>query len=474
MSQNPEKYFPIPFLQRMQQRLGREFDAFLKSLQEAPPTSVRINPWKGANLFSDEEQVHWCKYGHYLPERPAFVWDPLYHAGCYYAQEASSMVFSNAIDFNRDLRILDLCAAPGGKSSLLLSFMGPGSILVSNELVGKRVNILYENLAKWGNTNSVVTCNRTSDFGRLGGLFDVVLVDAPCSGEGMFRKDEGAVTQWTEGLVTQCAAIQKTILADAYNALAPGGTLIYSTCTFEPQENEENIQWLYEQYTGTLAPAEILVKPDWNLWPVEIPVKANAAQMGYYCFPHRVKGEGLFVTALKKNASPLTSLPAGEGKRGSPRGKIKEASREQVNAIAPFCAFSKGYRVVDFDGAIQVVREEHLPFLDLISQNLYVRKLGTKCGILKGANLIPDHELAMSPLVAESIPGIGVDLTTALQYQQRNAIPVSSGTPAGWIMIRYKDTNIGWAKNVGSRLNNHYPAEWRIRKDMREFEAGER
>lgn len=468
------RQFPPLFLQRMQQRLGPEFDVFLASLSESPPTSVRVNPWKGSHLFSSEQKVPWCEYGRYLPERPAYVWDPLYHAGCYYAQEASSMVFGNAIDFSRDLRILDLCAAPGGKSSLLLSFMSPGSLLVSNELVGKRVNILYENLAKWGNTNSIVTCNRTTDIGRLGPIFDVVLVDAPCSGEGMFRKDEGAVAQWTEGLVAQCAIVQKSILADAYNALAPGGTLVYSTCTFEPQENEENIRWLYDQYGSTLSPAEIPLKPEWNLWPVQIPVKGAEVQMGYYCFPHRVKGEGLFVTALRKSGSHIAAPQGGEGRRGGVRGKIREASREQVRAIEPFCMLPTGYSTIDFDGAVQIVREEHLPFLDMISQNLYVRKLGTKAGMLKGANLIPDHELAMSPLVSDAAPAIEVDQTSALQYQQRNAIPVPSGTPMGWVMLRYKGANLGWAKNVGNRLNNHYPAEWRIRKDMREFEAMER
>jgi NOL1/NOP2/fmu family ribosome biogenesis protein/23S rRNA U2552 (ribose-2'-O)-methylase RlmE/FtsJ len=379
------------------------------------------------------------------------------------------MVFGNAIDFSRDLRILDLCAAPGGKSSLMASFMSENSILVSNELVGKRVNVLYENLAKWGTTNSVVTCNRTSDYGKFSGLFDVVLVDAPCSGEGMFRKDQGAIDQWNENLVNQCASIQKNILTDAYNALAPGGTLIYSTCTFEAQENEENIKWLYSQFEGNIAPAPISVKPEWNLYPAEILKKEGAVQMGYYCFPHRVKGEGLFVTAIRKIGRDYDPFSTASGKPAT-RGKIKEVLREQVSAIAPYWNKKAGYIPVDFENEVHLVKESHLPFLDLLSQNLYIRKLGTKCGQMKGPNLIPDQELALSQLVADSVPSIEVDITSALQYQQRNTIPVPPGSPTGWVLIRHKGTNLGWAKNLGNRMNNHYPAEWRIRKDLPDLE----
>jgi 16S rRNA C967 or C1407 C5-methylase (RsmB/RsmF family)/NOL1/NOP2/fmu family ribosome biogenesis protein len=460
---------PQPFLERMRARLGNEFEDFLASLEQQPPTSVRINPLKGPDLFTEDEKVPWCQYGRYLPQRPAYIWDPLYHAGCYYAQEASSMLFGNAIDFSKPLKVLDLCAAPGGKSSLILSFLNENSLLVSNELVGKRVNVLYENLVKWGNTNSVVTCNRTSDFAKLAGLFDVVLVDAPCSGEGMFRKDEGAVAQWSEGLVSQCSAIQKTILHDAFTALAEGGLLIYSTCTFEPPENEENIQWLYQQYGDMLSPAEIPVKPEWNLWPIEIPAPSGKPSVGYYAFFHRIKGEGLFVTALRKNTNAKTGSA-----RQNRSGKINALSKEKTKAVESFLKRAAGHILVEFGGKIHLVKESNLPLLEAVAQNLYVRKLGTKIGILKGSDLIPDHELAMSIHVADSVPSIEVDHATALQYQQRNAIPVPEGTPKGWILIRYKNINLGWAKNVGNRLNNHYPTEWRIRKDIREWQPEER
>lgn len=446
----------------MQARLGKEFTAFYEALHILPPSSVRLNPLKGTHLFPDAERVPWCTYGRYLPMRPAFVWDPVYHAGAYYSQEASSMLFGAAIDFSKDLRVLDLCAAPGGKSSLLLSFLSPGSLLVSNELVGKRVNVLYENLAKWGFTNSVVTCNRPSDFDALAGQFDVVLVDAPCSGEGMFRKDPGAVSQWTEGLVSQCALIQKNILADAFHALAPGGTLIYSTCTFEAQENEDNIRWLYSEYGNQLIPATVPLEPQWGIWPEEIQTAGGQVQMGYYCFPHRVKGEGLFLSVVRKAGDRPAGVRIG-GQR-----KIKPAAKNQSAAIKDYLnETGRSLTAVDKDGEIQLVNEAHLPFLELLSQNLYIRKLGTVAGLLKADTLIPGHELATSMLLSENIHAITLSLPDALHYLQRNTINVPPGTPVGWLLIKYNETVLGWAKNVGSRLNNHYPAEWRIRKELK-------
>jgi len=468
MSNIESNNLPKRFEAMMQERLGmHEYEAFAAALQQKPAVSIRVNPKKGPHLFENEETVPWCRYGHYLAVRPAFVWNPLYHAGAYYAQEASSMLFANAIDYSKDLKVLDLCAAPGGKSSLFLSFLSENSFLVSNELVGKRASILYENLVKWGCANNIITNNRVSDFASFKGYFDVVMIDAPCSGEGMFRKDREAVEQWSEGLVTQCAAIQKDILTHAVDLVAPGGLLIYSTCTFESAENEDNLQWIYKNYGHKLEPTTIPIQPEWGVETVDIKVDGNRTQKGYYCFPHRLKGEGQFVSVLR--------VTGRDSSRNQPKGlgrNMKHLNKNELAAIFPYVAANDDLAFLklgeDTVFAVPATLVNDIsPFID----RMRIKKTGTLIGKLIRQNMIPDHEMVMDNLASPTMPHVSLDLTQALDYMQRKNVALQPGTPKGWIVLTFQGTPLGLAKNLGDRINNHYPAEWRIRKEPKDIQA---
>ena len=250
---------PEPFIQSLQKLKGFDEDAFQAVHQSGGQiTSVRLNPDKILNIPSSIlklqlARVLWSSNGFYLKERPSFTLDPLFHAGAYYVQEASSMfleeVLKQSVDLSKPLRVLDLCAAPGGKSTLIQSVISKDSLLVSNEVIKTRVNILSENITKWGGANVIVTNNDPSDFKRLPGYFDVIVVDAPCSGSGLFRKDPNAINEWSENNVALCAQRQQRILADILPSLKEGGVLIYSTCSYSQVEDEDISNWLQKEYS---------------------------------------------------------------------------------------------------------------------------------------------------------------------------------------------------------------------------------
>lgn len=240
------KILPDDFVSYTQKVMGgSRFDRFMASFDELPSVSVRVK--RGCRLpigGVDDGRVPWCDEGVYLKHRPQFTLDPLFHAGCYYVQEASSMFLAEVLRQYVDGKVamLDLCAAPGGKSTLALQTLAEGSLLVSNEPVKTRANVLAENLSKWGNPNVIVTNAYPSDIARTGALFDIVLCDVPCSGEGMFRKDEGAIGEWSVQTVDRLWRLQREIVAEAWKTLRPGGLFVYSTCTFNLRENEENVR----------------------------------------------------------------------------------------------------------------------------------------------------------------------------------------------------------------------------------------
>src|SRR5688572_13773005 len=287
---------PKEFEDTLRGKLGESFDHFLNSLQQPSPVSIRHNPYKPFNL--EGEQIAWSKYGKYLRERPVFTLDPAIHAGAYYVQEASSMfleqAITQAVDLTKPLRVLDLCAAPGGKSTHLLSLLNQESLLISNEVIRSRASILSENIQKWGHQNVIITNNDPEDFSKLEGFFDVIVVDAPCSGEGLFRKDPDAMQEWSLANVDLCCKRQRRILADIWPALKTKGVLVYSTCTFNEQENEENLQWLQKQ--NDVEGVSLTIDKDWGIETVQV-----GKLKGYRCYPHKVKGEGFFLSAIRKN-----------------------------------------------------------------------------------------------------------------------------------------------------------------------------
>jgi 16S rRNA C967 or C1407 C5-methylase (RsmB/RsmF family) len=295
---------PEDFKRRMQNLLGRDaWSDFAEALQQPAPVSIRYNRHKNA-VPQDAGEVAWCAMGRYLPARPAFTRDPLLHAGAYYVQEASSMFLEQAAvlwPVQAGVRVLDLCAAPGGKSTHLADLMPAGSLLVSNEAIRSRTAALSENLAKWGNPNVAVTHNDPKDFASLPDFFDVMLVDAPCSGEGLFRKEPVAAAEWSEAHIKLCAERQRRIVSDAWDALKDEGLLLYSTCTYNSEENEHNVRWI-TQHLGA-AVVHVPLQAAWNI---------TVNEYGYRFFPHKTKGEGFFISLMRKK-HPSPTLPEREG-----------------------------------------------------------------------------------------------------------------------------------------------------------------
>ena len=305
---------PADFVAETRRIMGDErYNRFVGAFDEEAPTSIRVNPRiVGDGCFDGEKQVPWCSEGYYLNDRPQFTFDPLLHAGCYYVQEASSMFVTHVlrtVDSNHTSQFaLDLCAAPGGKSTALRSVLPDDCVLISNEPMGNRAQILLENVTKWGGPNHIVTNNYPRDFrkaklkffdkrsGTAG--FDLILCDVPCSGEGMFRKDPNAISEWSVQNVEKCWQLQREIVADAWECLNPGGLLIYSTCTYNTKENEENIRWILDTYDAQVL--DIPVDPSWNITGSLL---EGFNEPVYRFIPGITRGEGLFVCALRKAGS---------------------------------------------------------------------------------------------------------------------------------------------------------------------------
>lgn len=272
------------------------FNRYMEAFNEEAPTSIRFNPryHTGAR---PQHAVPWCEEGFYLEGRPPFTFDPLFHAGCYYVQEAASMFVCHVLRqfVLEPVAMLDLCAAPGGKSTAARSILPEGSLLVSNEPITSRAQILLENITKWGWPDCIVTNNYPRDYRKAKAMFDVILCDVPCSGEGMFRKDPATISEWSLQNVEKCWRLQREIVADAWECLKSGGLLIYSTCTFNTKENEENVRWIMDTYEAEAL--EIPTQPEWGITGSLLP-DFNAPV--YRFIPGITKSEGLFLCALRK------------------------------------------------------------------------------------------------------------------------------------------------------------------------------
>ena len=451
---------PESFEMRMKMLLGPEFPTFSHSLSSTINHSIRINP-KKTEKANRLNPVPTCSTGFYLTQRPIYTLDPLFHAGAYYVQESSSMFLEQFIRHANKKRVtvLDLCAAPGGKSTHLSTLLSDDSLLVSNEVIRSRAQILSENLKKWGNPNVVVTCNDPRDFSRLPGFFDIIVVDAPCSGEGLFRRDSSAIDEWSESNANHCARRQKRILADIWPSLAEGGMLIYSTCTYNPAENEENISWLSE--FASVEAVTLQIPEEWGV------VTTDAG--GYPCYrfyPHRVKGEGFFTAAVRKkeavamkwSAKSKSSLSqAGKSEQMLLAGQLQDQSLSLLKFEERFLAFPTAL----------------LSELDQLKAHLRIVHAGVKVGEIKQDHFIPAHELAVSTIGNRScFPQIDLSLEQSLSYLKREDFQLNF-QDKGWNLLTYRNHPLGWAKNIGNRFNNGYPKEWRIRMSTSEY-TGER
>lgn len=416
---NCMRNLPADFIDYTRRIFGEErWKCYLGSLAEDAPVSVRLNPFKTENdktsvsaLFDTE--VPWCRHAYYLNERPDFTLDPLLHAGAYYVQEASSMFLDEVVRQHfqaSDGMVLDLCAAPGGKSTLLRAALPAAVTLYSNEPNRHRANVLAENMQKQGHDNVVVTCNLPRDYKRSGLQFDMVLADVPCSGEGMFRKDDGAVGEWSVQNVMKCQALQRSIIEDVWQCLKPGGLLVYSTCTFNLHEDEENVRWIAEEMGAQLLCVETESK--WNVTGSLLP---GWDEPVYRFIPGITRGEGLFMAVMRKMGDDSES--GGRKKKGKADSSLYVLhSRESFK--------------------------------------------GTK----KGRDVIPAHaEALLYDLPKDKYPMAELSLDDALRYLRHEAIVLQPDVPRGFVVVTYRSLPLGFVKNIGNRANNLYPQEWRIR-----------
>ncbi|MCQ2288254.1 MAG: rRNA cytosine-C5-methyltransferase [Muribaculaceae bacterium] len=441
---------PEQFIAQIERLFPGESDAMLRAISETNPSvSVRVNDARDAVVPTGVDTVPWCDRGFYLDERPQFTFDPMWHAGMYYVQDASSMFIHHVIKslVDEPAVFLDLCAAPGGKTTAALQALPEGSLVVANEIVVSRARVLADNVSRWGNPNSAVTCCAPRGLGKLRHAFDVIAADVPCSGEGMMRKDDEAVSQWSPALVEQCADRQRGIIADIWPALKPGGLFIYSTCTYNTEENEQMLAHIVEEYGAEVL--EVPVSPE---WPIHAGV--NTELPCYRFLPHLTRGEGLFMAVLRK--------PADEPVRPAKPGKKQRtpARTDAPRTLKQWLLQEKDYKVTVTGDTVAAVPKQYAAIIDLLAE-CNLMQAGVTLGTVKGKNCVPAQSLALSSaLNREEFPECKLDYPTAIAYLRGEAITVDA--PRGYALVTYNGAPLGWINNLGNRANNMYPKPLRI------------
>lgn len=455
---------PERFVERMRQELGEaEATALCEALATEPSTAIRLNTSKMPCPPFEAEAVPWSADGYTLPERPAFTLDPAFHAGAYYVQEASSQfagyILSQAVGGRAQcegLRVLDVCAAPGGKSTHYASLVGEHGLVVANEINRSRAAVLADNARKWGLGNMVVTCNDSAHLGDYEEWFDVVAIDAPCSGEGMFRKSEEACEQWSEANVKMCAERQWEIVENVFDTLRPGGVLIYSTCTFNRDEDEALVQRICDEWGEAIEPAqEVDVADEWGA----VVGRVGAFQT-FRFFPHRVKGEGMFMAVARKAGVPTS-------RRRMPKARrevIAAVEKRSEQELSRWVKEPKRMRFFSAGDTIYACWAEHYDEIKALSSRLAVIYSGVALGQIFKGKLKPDGALAFYVgLNRDAVATAELSLDEALQFlrkQDMSAEPFVEGVN----MVLYKGLPLGFVKRVGGRVNNMYPASLRILK----------
>lgn len=446
------------FIEEINSYQSVEFDGLEEVLISTTPSiSVRANTIKNIETPSNANQVKWCDYGWYLPKRIPFTFDPAMHQGLYYVQDASSMIISHIVKFlsqeRKDpLRYLDACAAPGGKTTAAIDSLPSNSLVVANEYMSSRASVLSENVTKWG-FPMVVSQGDTSRFKKIINFFDIIAADVPCSGEGMFRKDSEAVTQWSPALVEECVARQQEIVSNLWQSLRPGGYMIYSTCTFNRHENEEMIDFLIKEL-GAIS-IKIEMPDSWNI--------VRGIDTNHHCYrfmPNKIAGEGLFIAVVQKiggNEADVRCLKSAKNQK-----KNNNKAISNIDAI-------KSWILDDLDFEFILENDNVIAFpirwkneLSILKSHLNVICYGISVAMTKGKDFIPTQSLAMSIMLNKSaFPNIEVGYQMAISYLRREAI-ILDDAPRGYILLNYKGKPLGFVKNLGNRANNLYPQEWRI------------
>lgn len=454
------KGIPKILLDRLSTVDGFDEDAFIASHKTKPITSIRLHPLKNNphTMTMSDDVVSWCDSGRYLEERPVFTVDPSFHAGAYYVQEASSMflhhMLSQLLTDKNNLRVLDLCAAPGGKSTLIASLLGRDSLLISNEVIRSRASILEENMTRWGYMNTWVTCNDPKDFTKLNGYFDVIVVDAPCSGSGLFRKDENAIDEWSVSNVDLCVERQKRILANVWSALKQDGILIYSTCSYSKAEDEDMLNWMNEQFL--LEGLRVNLDSSWGI--VETTASKESLK-GYRFFPDKVKGEGFYISAVRKVQSE------GSIKQKAPKSQHDKSMYEQSSHLLNI----KDFSCIPLNDTFVGINPNHEFDLNVLNKTLYLRKVGIVLGSYIKKSWVPIHDVALSVDCATSLNRIAVNKEQALKYLKREDFGVLQ-SDKGWYLVEYESNILGWVKCLGNRVNNYLPKYWRIRMSIDEVD----
>ncbi len=439
------KIFPASFIQKMQALLKGEADAFFESQENLPPISLRTHPQKKyGSIFSEAQKVKWCHEGIYLESRPVFTYDPFFHGGSYYVQEAGSMLLEKFIvpilEENKNAKILDLCGAPGGKSTHILSLMKGDGILVSNEIIPLRNKILRQNIAKWGYSNCIVTQNKAEDFARGDVQFDVIIVDAPCSGEGLFRKDDQAILEWSTDQVMVCSQRQTKILEDILPALKPGGYLIYSTCTYESAENDGQIEQLISNFG-----MEVITP--------EPPSGIASTKYGWQAFPHLVKSEGFYCCLLKKDGELNSDNFSSTTKGSTKKSGLPPFDKWLINENSFIITQQQDFIYANTTDVHELTQQ--------LSKTNYIRMSGILMGEMKGKDFIPSAELALSLHLNRKLSTVELTKQESINYLCGEPLQAQS-IDLGWHLVTYQNLPLGWAKKIANRWNNYYPKEWRI------------
>ena len=457
--------YPDEFIERIGGQSYIDPQGLMDAMGQSAQASFRLNRRKWDQGISGYESVPWESDGYFIPGKPLYTPDPLLHAGVYYPQESSSMFagefFRQMTAGKTGLRVLDLCGAPGGKSTHLSTLIGDDGLLVANEVIRARAAVLAENITKWGIGNTVVTQGDPARFAALPDFFDVIVADVPCSGEGMFRS--AAVTrEWSVQNTRLCSDRQRRIVMEAWPALKAGGIMIYSTCTFNPAENEENMAWIRDSTDA--EPLSVSLPEGSGIIPV-----SHKNITGYGFHPGRVPGDGFFIAALQKseghnNRNLDAALQKSEShsnrKHDTRKGALKPSSAASIIA-EPLTSFDHN-RLIMMDNRIIALATETNVF-NYLNDRINVIKAGTLIGEVKNSVLVPAHDLAMSVRQKRGAwPEHALTYDEAFSFLRLEQL--QAGTmPAGRVLLTYRGVPLGFVKNLGSRVNNGYPQSWRIR-----------
>lgn len=437
---------PDRFKTQMTKLIGNEWTDFEASLNEPILTSVRLNPFKRSHNLSLGKQVPWCPGAYYLEQRPAFNFDPYFHAGHYYVQEASSMFLDHVlrqIDLPKNSKVLDLCSAPGGKATLLASYLGEDGFLHCHEYDNYRANVLRQNITRWGTSNTLITQGPLHNLSRIEIKYDLVLIDAPCSGEGMFRKEARAIDQWSSNKINHCCMLQKNLLELANQLCIPGGYIYYSTCTYNEQENENQIQ-------------QFLNQNDYISQALELPFNVRTSTSAintYRCYPHLIQGEGFSFSLLKKQSEANLKLSKTQSKN------IRILNNQLLN---PWITNPEQYNLLSHHEINYAIPSTLLAHVVSIINSNNILSCGIPFGVWKGTNFYPEHALSQAIAVTDNIDSTNLSDQEAIQYLKCLSVPARTQTDNTWIKARFEQASLGWIKNTSNGFKNYFPKYLRI------------